>query len=150
MYKEQEAVMNIPDLACNMVMKRYSSGVLSVRIRSYRSWVWFFRYAPPFYKLIFIMLLCIFLLNFKKVLFGSYLHAICHSKWFKGFNRGFCLPILENPFFFRTKAMGLRMGYQNACIERLVPCKTTLPAAAAAAAAGAIIECKALQDPFIK
>ena len=44
--KSKKLVMNIPDpLSGNMEMDGYSSGVWSVRVRSYRSWVWFFRYA---------------------------------------------------------------------------------------------------------
>ena len=44
--KSKNHAMNIPDLLSGtMEMYRYSSGVWSVRVRSYRSWVWFFRYA---------------------------------------------------------------------------------------------------------
>ena len=44
--KSKNPAMNIPNLLSgNMEMYGYSSGVWSVRVRSYRSWVWFFRYA---------------------------------------------------------------------------------------------------------
>ena len=44
--KNKNPVLNIPYLLSgNMEMYGYSLGVWSVRVRSYRSWVWFFRYA---------------------------------------------------------------------------------------------------------
>ena len=42
----KKPVMNIPGvLSGNMEMYGYSSRVWSVEVRSYQSWVWFFRYA---------------------------------------------------------------------------------------------------------